>query len=121
MTPARPAAPAPRPDRPSRPDQPASSDLQPSPFGGLQPSSIGGSWRGRLLRAALSWFPIGLAIFGVHGQVTGCSQVLASCTEPVAWSVWIPQVIVFVLLLASPRLAWIAASGSVLLLCVAVP
>src|ERR1700690_3166709 len=114
MTPARPAAPAPRPDRPSRPDQPASSDLQPSPFGGLQPSSIGGSWRGRLLLAALAWFPIGLAIFGVHGQVTGCSEFLASCTDPVAWSV-------FVLLLASPRRAWIAASGSVLLLCVAVP
>jgi hypothetical protein len=53
--------------------------------------------------------------------VTGCSQFLASCTDPVAWSVWVPQLIVFVLLLASPRLAWIAASGSILLLCLTVP
>ncbi len=90
-------------------------------FGGLEPARIGGSWRGRLLLAALAWFPIGLAIFGVHGQVTGCSQFLAGCTDVVAWSVWIPQVIVFVLLLASPRLAWIAASGSIVLLCLVIP
>ncbi|HLY15130.1 MAG TPA: hypothetical protein VKR24_12335, partial [Candidatus Limnocylindrales bacterium] len=106
---------------PARPFDPAPPGVQPDRFAGLQPSHIAGSWRGRLLLAALAWFPIGLAIFGVHGQVTGCSQFLASCTDPVAWSVWIPQLVVFILLLASPRLAWIAASGSVLLLCVAVP
>jgi hypothetical protein len=100
---------------------PSAPSVQPARFGGLQAASITGSWRGRLLLAALAWFPIGLAIFGIHGQVTGCSQFLASCTDAVAWSVWIPQLIVFVLLLASPRLAWIAASGSILLLCVAVP
>ena len=119
--PARPIAPAPRPEPAAGTARPVSSTVQPARFAGLQLSTITGSWRGRLLLAALAWFPIGLAIFGIHGQVTGCSQFLASCTDPVAWSVWIPQVIVFVLLLASPRLAWIAAAGSVVLLCVAVP
>jgi hypothetical protein len=90
-------------------------------LGGLQPARIVASWRGRLLLAALAWFPLGLAIFGIHGQVTGCSRFLASCTDPVAWSVWIPQLVAFALLLASPRLAWIAASGTVLLLSVTVP
>src|SRR5450432_2330105 len=90
-------------------------------FGALEPMRIVSSWRGRILLAALAWFPLGLAIFGVHGQVTGCSQFLASCSDPVAWSVWIPQVAAFLLLLASPRLAWIAASGSLLLLAVTVP
>jgi hypothetical protein len=90
-------------------------------FGALEPMRIVSSWQGRILLAALAWFPLGLAIFGIHGQVTGCSQFLASCSDPVAWSVWIPQVAAFLLLLASPRLAWIAASGSVLLLAVTVP
>jgi hypothetical protein len=71
--------------------------------------------------AALAWFPIGLAIFGIHGQLTGCAQFMASCTDPVAWSVWIPQAIVGVLLLISPRLAWIAASGSVMLIALTAP
>jgi DnaJ domain len=90
-------------------------------FNGLQPASVVASWRGRLLLAALAWFPIGLAVFGVHGQVSGCSQFLASCTDPVAWSVWIPQLVVVAVLLASPRLAWIAASGSIVLLCLTLP
>lgn len=79
------------------------------------------SWRGRILLAALAWFPIGLAIFGVHGEVTGCAQYLAVCTQPVAWSVWIPQLLVIGLLLLSPRLSWIAGSGSLGLLVAAVP
>ncbi len=65
----------------------------------IDPSRFVRTWRGRILLAALGWFPIGLAIFGIHGQVTGCSRYLASCTEPVGWSVWIPQLIVFALLL----------------------
>ena len=118
---ARPAATASRPEPVAGTAGPVSSTVHPARFGGLRPARITGSWRGRLLLAALAWFPIGLAIFGIHGQVTGCSQFLASCTDPVAWSVWIPQVIAFVVLLASPRLAWIAAAGSVVLLGVAVP
>ena len=119
---ARPPVPEPQSARPlSRPSEAAPSTFHSARFGGLQPARVTGSWRGRLFLAALAWFPIGLAIFGIHGQVTGCSQFLASCTDPVAWSVWIPQVVVFALLLASPRLAWIAASGSLLLLCVTVP
>ncbi|HEY7935994.1 MAG TPA: DnaJ domain-containing protein [Candidatus Limnocylindrales bacterium] len=90
-------------------------------FGGLEPSRIASSWRGRILLAVLAWLPLGLAIFGVHGEVTGCSRFLASCTDPVAWSVWIPQVAAFLVLLASPRLAWIAASGTILLLAATVP
>ena len=34
---------------------------------------------------------------------------------------WIPELIVFALLVLSPRLAWIAASGSIVLLCLTVP
>jgi hypothetical protein len=90
-------------------------------FNGLQPASVVASWRGRLLLAALAWFPIGLAVFGIYGQISGCSQFLASCTDPVAWSVWVPQLVVVAVLLASPRLAWIAASGSIVLLCLTVP
>ena len=90
-------------------------------FGALAPARVASTWRGRLLLAALAWFPIGLAIFGVHGEVTGCSRFLAGCSDPVAWSVWIPQLVAFAALLASPRLAWIAASGSVLLLAVTLP
>ncbi len=87
----------------------------------LDPARVLGSWRGRLLLVVLAWFPIGLAIFGIHGQVTGCAQFLASCTEPVAWSVWIPQAIVLALLLLSARLAWIAASGSLVLIGLTAP
>lgn len=120
--PGQPVAARPRPVRPiARPASMGPSPIHAARFGGLEPARISGSWRGRLLLAALAWFPIGLAIFGVHGQVTGCSQFLAGCTDVVAWSVWIPQVIVFVLLLASPRLAWIAASGSIVLLCLVIP
>ena len=120
--PARRTTPQPQPAGPINRAAPGPpSPIHAARFGGLQPARITGSWRGRLFLAALAWFPIGLAIFGIHGQVTGCSQFLASCTDPVAWSVWVPQLIVFVLLLASPRLAWIAASGSILLLCLTVP
>ncbi len=90
-------------------------------LGVLDPVRIVRSWRGRIVLAALAWFPIGLAIFGIHGQLTGCAQYLASCTEPVAWSVWIPQLIAFGLLLWSPRLSWIAASGTMVLIAVVVP
>jgi hypothetical protein len=87
----------------------------------IDPSRFVRTWRGRILLAALGWFPIGLAIFGIHGQVTGCSRYLASCTEPVGWSVWIPQLIVFALLLYSPRLAWVAACASLCLLLLTIP
>jgi hypothetical protein len=90
-------------------------------FSSPDPARAVRSWRGRLVLAALAWFPIGLAIFGIHGQLTGCAQFMASCTDPVAWSVWIPQAIVVVLLLISPRLAWIAASGSVMLIALTAP
>jgi len=90
-------------------------------FGALQPGRVLGSWRGRLLLTALAWVPIGLAIFGIHGQVTGCAQFMASCTDPVAWSVWIPQAIAVAVLLASPRLAWVAASGSLVLIALTAP
>jgi hypothetical protein len=116
-----PAQPAATPAREPVPRQaPVSSSVSSSGppvgrFDSLDPARVLRSWRGRLLLVGLAWFPIGLAIFGVHGQVTGCAQFLASCTEPVAWSVWIPQVIVLALLALSPRLAWIAASGSLVL------
>ncbi len=71
--------------------------------------------------AALAWFPIGLAIFGIHGQLTGCSQYLAQCTQPIGLSVWIPQLVVIGLLLLSPRLSWIGGSASLGLLLIAVP
>jgi len=87
----------------------------------VSPDRMTGSWRGRILLAVLAWFPIGLAIFGIHGQLTGCAQFLAQCTEPVAWSVWIPQALVFGLLLLSPRLSWIGGAASLGLLIVAVP
>ena len=87
----------------------------------IDPARVVRSWRGRILLAALAWFPIGLAIFGIHGQMTGCAQYLAVCTQPVAWSVWIPQLLVIGLLLLSPRLSWIGGSGSLGLLIVAVP
>jgi hypothetical protein len=90
-------------------------------FDALAPARVIGSWPGRLALAALAWFPIGLAIFWIQNQLTGCAQFMASCTEPVAWSIWIPQLIAFAVLLAVPRLAWIAASGSVVLLCLTVP
>lgn len=126
------AAPAPGPAAPASSWAPANAAASPpsrsgqaarpvARSGALEPGRVLGSWRGRLLLTALAWFPIGLAIFGVHGQVTGCAQFLASCTDPVAWSVWIPQVFVVALLLASPRLAWIAASGSVVLIAVTAP
>ncbi len=130
--PSRPSAPAPVPAAPAStrattaPAASASSGAGQAArpvarFGALQPARVLGSWRGRLLLTALAWFPIGLAIFGVHGQVTGCAQFMASCTDPVAWSVWIPQVIVLALLLASPRLAWVAASGSLVLIALTAP
>ena len=100
---------------------PAAAHLSAGRFGALQPGRVMASWRGRLALAALAWFPLGLAIFGIHGEVTGCSTYLASCTDPIAWSVWIPQLIAFGLLVASPRLAWIAASGSLILLALTVP
>ena len=87
----------------------------------LDPARVLRSWRGRLLLAALAWVPIGLAIFGIHGQVTGCARFTASCTDPIAWSVWIPQAIAIVLLLGLPRLAWIAAGGSILLIALTAP
>ena len=90
-------------------------------FAALDPARVLRSWRGRLLLAALAWVPIGLAIFGIHGQLTGCAQFVASCTDPVAWSVWIPQAIALALLVASPRLAWIAASGSVVMIILTAP
>jgi hypothetical protein len=87
----------------------------------VNPGRVVRSWRGRILLAALAWLPIGLAIFGIHGQLTGCAQYLAQCTQAVGWSVWIPQLVVFGLLLLSPRLSWIGASASLGLLIVAVP
>jgi hypothetical protein len=90
-------------------------------FSWPDPARVLGSWRGRAVLAALAWLPIGLAIFGIHGQVTGCARFTASCTDPIAWSVWIPQAIAIVLLLASPRLAWIAASGSLVLIALTAP
>lgn len=90
-------------------------------FGWLDPARALGSWRGRAVLAALAWVPIGLAIFGIHGQVTGCARFTASCTDPIAWSVWIPQAIAIVLLLGLPRLAWIAAGGSILLIALTAP
>jgi hypothetical protein len=90
-------------------------------LGILEPGRVVGSWRGRIVLAALAWIPVGLAIFGIHGQVTGCAQFMASCTDPVAWSVWIPQAIALALLLILPRLAWIAASGCVVLICLTTP
>jgi curved DNA-binding protein CbpA len=95
--------------------------IQPARFAALDPIRLVRSWRGRLLLAALAWFPIGLAIFGIHGQLTGCSRFLAGCTDPVAWSVWIPQLIAVALLACSPRLAWIAASGSIVLVGLTLP
>jgi hypothetical protein len=99
----------------SRPARPAAR------FGPLDPARVVRSWRGRFLLAALAWLPIGLAIFGIHGQLTGCAQFMASCTDPVAWSVWIPQAVVLALLLTLPRLAWIAGGGSVVLIVVTAP
>jgi hypothetical protein len=112
------------PDPTAPADRPAPPPLTPRSFArfpALDPARVVRSWRGRLALMVLAWFPLGLAIFGIHGQVTGCAQFMASCTDPVAWSVWIPQAIVLLVLLASPRLAWIAASGSVLLICLAAP
>jgi hypothetical protein len=121
----RPAArptPAPSPAREPTAGSVAGPPARPSlELSWVKPGRVLGSWRGRILLAALAWFPIGLAIFGIHGQLTGCAQFLAQCTDAVGWSVWIPQLVVFGLLLLSPRLSWIGGSASLGLLIVAVP
>ncbi len=116
------AAPAPVPAREPASGSVAGSSARPRlDLDWVNPGRVFRSWRGRILLAALAWFPVGLAIFGIHGQLTGCAQYLAQCTEAVGWSVWIPQLVVFGLLLLSPRLSWIGASASLGLLIVAVP
>jgi hypothetical protein len=120
-TPARPST-APAPAREPASGSVAGGPVRPSlDLDWVNPRRVFRSWRGRILLAALAWFPVGLAIFGIHGQLTGCAQYLAQCTEAVGWSVWIPQLVVFGLLLLSPRLSWIGASASLGLLIVAVP
>jgi curved DNA-binding protein CbpA len=79
----------------------------------------------RLLFALVGWPPIGLAIAGIYGELTGCGRFAASCAGPndgpFGLATWLVQLAVVAILLAVPRLGRAASAGSVALLAAAIP
>lgn len=75
----------------------------------------------RLALAALGWPPVAFALANVVGELTGCARSAATCEPSVGLAVVAGQLAILALLLAVPRLAWVAAVGTVAMLAVSIP
>ncbi len=88
-------------------------------------SAIGGFVSERVLLALVGWPPIGLAIAGAYGELTGCGRFAATCTRPddgpFGLAMWLVQLVVVAVLLALPRVARAATAGTAALLVAAIP
>lgn len=78
----------------------------------------------RLLAALLAWPPIGLAIAGGYGELTGCGRFAAACSSPAdafGLGTWVVQLAVLGALVAVPSVARVAAAGTIALLAASIP
>jgi DnaJ domain len=89
------------------------------------PRAGGSALLERVLFALVGWPPIGLAIAGLYGELTGCGRFAATCAGPndgpFGIATWLVQLAVVASLLAVPRLGRAASAGSVALLGAAIP
>jgi hypothetical protein len=87
--------------------------------------AVGGFVTERVLLALVGWPPIGLAIAGLYGELTGCGRFAATCTRPddgpFGLAMWLVQLVVVAVLLALPRVARAATAGTAALLVAAIP
>ena len=112
-----PPAAAPRPVQPSAPPPgpfaaaagvagspgwPGSSDLQ----------RAASTPPGRVIVALFGWIPVAVALAAVTDAVPACSGVGTACADPLTGGLWVVDLAIIALLVAVPRLGWIAAIGS---------
>lgn len=75
--------------------------------------------------ALVGWPPIGLAIVALVGELSGCGRFAAACGADTVGTfgaaTWLVQLAVVAVLLALPRLARVAAAGSIGLLAASIP
>ncbi|HET7026653.1 MAG TPA: DnaJ domain-containing protein [Candidatus Limnocylindrales bacterium] len=107
------------------PRVPVGDAVDPGPSGVADGRLVASPAAHRLLLALVGWPPIGVAIVGLYGELTGCGRFAAACTRPddgpFGLSTWLVQLAVVVLLAAVPRLARSAAAGTIALLAAALP
>ena len=75
----------------------------------------------RTLVALLAWPPIGLALAGLFGELSGCTRYAATCADSGGLAPWAIQVPVLLAFLLMPAAARIGAVGSIALVIVAIP
>jgi hypothetical protein len=102
--PARPTAPLPGPfvAAAGAAGPPRSSELQ----------RAAATMPGRVIAALLGWIPIAVALAALTEAVPVCGGMATVCSDPLTGGIWVVDLAVIALLVAIPRLGWIAAIGS---------
>ena len=104
-------------EAPPRPSRAVDDVARPAP----RPFSGRISLAGRVPLALIGWPPIGILLFAIVGEASGCSRFAATCSQDTSVVIWIAQLIVVAVLLAVPRLAAISSIGTLVALATAVP
>jgi curved DNA-binding protein CbpA len=105
-----------RPPRPPRPP-PVDTSARASPARSFEPPSSAGRRAaamlpGRIGWAVLGWIPLGVGLAALSDTLPACSGVATICSDPLTGGIWLVDLLLLGLLIAIPRLSWVAAVGS---------
>ncbi len=67
---------------------------------------------GRIGVAVLGWIPLAIGLAALTDAMPACVDVGTTCSDPLTGGVWLVDLLLLGLLVGVPRLAWIAAVGS---------
>ena len=67
---------------------------------------------GRIGAAVLGWIPLAIGLAALSEALPACVDVGTTCSDPLTGGVWLVDLLLLGLLVGVPRLAWIAAVGS---------